>query len=440
MIKVENIETWGFEHAVRGMRNPMNSWHKSDSGEGVSCINCPYFCGLDEDGTAICENAGSNFCPFIIGDNDLALMQNLYKAGTEHRKYLRQIFVSMDIVAPTYFVAEMDTYKIGTTRNSCSFQHKGVSKPFSIRDFSVVDERIYETLEPTQKEKLTHGLVYPYETKEYKIFEIGDRKYKVFKNGKIYRCAFTVIDGIGNRTKHFSEKEIVPSQYKSSGYWYFNLGGRRYGQKMLAHRIVAETWLEKQGDDLEVNHIDGNKGNNCVENLEWVTHSDNEKHAYETGLKDTSLYRKYISFKTAKKLSFSDEINIEKDFKAGLQQSVIAKKYNISQCQVSALLLNRHSDLHELFNVCEIWEMLINELNLLREKYLETKDYAYFIAIRQLLPSGYNIRYTYTMNYENVVNMINQRENHKLTEWREFTDILKKLPYVKKIIGEGEEQ
>ena len=106
MIQVEYISVWGFEHAVRGMRNPLNSWNKSDS---------------------IHEH---------IGDNDLDLMQRLYKAGPEHRKYLRQIFISMDITAPLYWWKEFDTYKVGTVANSCSTMHKIAAKEFTLDDFS----------------------------------------------------------------------------------------------------------------------------------------------------------------------------------------------------------------------------------------------------------------------------------------------------------------
>lgn len=115
MIKVENIEVWGFKHAIRGMRNPMNSWEKSDSGYGWD--------GEDED-------------IFVVGENDLDLMKRLYKAGTEHRKYLRQIFVSMDITAPLYWLKELDTYKVGTVSNSCSTMHKIHAKEFVMDDFS----------------------------------------------------------------------------------------------------------------------------------------------------------------------------------------------------------------------------------------------------------------------------------------------------------------
>ena len=115
MITVNNISVWGFEHAVRGMRNPMNSWDKSDS-------------------TWIYDIPNAKF---HLGKNDLDLMRRLYQAGTEHRKYLRQIFVSMDITAPLYWWKEFDTYKIGTVANSCSTMHKIQAKEFTLDDFSV---------------------------------------------------------------------------------------------------------------------------------------------------------------------------------------------------------------------------------------------------------------------------------------------------------------
>ena len=205
MIKVENVETWGFGHAVRGMRNPLNSWDKSDS----------YI----------------ELCDVIVGDADLALMHKLYKGGTEHRKYLRQIFVSMDIIAPLYWWKEFDTYKVGTVGNSCSTMHKIHAKEFTLDDFSV-------------------------------------------------------------------------------------------------------------------EHLDG-----------W------------------SLEH------------FIDTLN----------------------------LLNKY-----------------------RYDFIETKNKSDWWQMIQLLPSSYNQKRTITMNYENAVNMIRQRENHKLDEWRDFVKELQQLPYIKQIMeGDG---
>lgn len=110
MIKLENTEVYGWKAAIRGMRNPMNSWDKSDT--------------LFD---------GNMFC---MGDNDLKLIKRLANAGSDHRKFLRMITVTVDVTAPIYWVAEHDTYKIGTTRNSCSFMHRGTAKKFELSDFS----------------------------------------------------------------------------------------------------------------------------------------------------------------------------------------------------------------------------------------------------------------------------------------------------------------
>lgn len=124
MIKVENVETWGFEHAIRGMRNPLNSWDKSDSKMMVYHETDPY--SLEE----------TEWKEFVIGENDISLMKKLYNAGPEHRKVLRQIFVSMDITAPLYWWKEFDTYKVGTVANSCSTMHTLHLKEFTEEDFS----------------------------------------------------------------------------------------------------------------------------------------------------------------------------------------------------------------------------------------------------------------------------------------------------------------
>lgn len=144
MIKVEHVEVWGFEHAIRGMRNPMNSWEKSDSGYcwdgNHECASCIYV-DPENDGsdgtTVICKQPDwYEAFDYAVGKNDLALMQKLYKAGPEHRKYFRQIFVSMDITAPLYWWKEFDQYKIGVTTDSCSTMHKIHSKEFTLGDFS----------------------------------------------------------------------------------------------------------------------------------------------------------------------------------------------------------------------------------------------------------------------------------------------------------------
>lgn len=122
MIKVEHIDVWGFDGALRGMRNPLNSWERMDSEQ--------------KDGV------------WVIGKNDLKLMRTLFKGGTEHRKYLRMIHVQMDITAPLYWWKEFDTYKVGTVANSCSTMHRISAKEFELDDFS------HEHLTPINREIL----------------------------------------------------------------------------------------------------------------------------------------------------------------------------------------------------------------------------------------------------------------------------------------------
>ena len=210
MIKVEHIDTWGFEHAIRGMRNPLNSWERSDSSFGY-------------------EAYSGEFVPNLkIGENDLDLMHRLYVGGQPHRKYLRQIFAVMDITAPLYWWKEFDTYKVGTTANSCSTMHKITAKEFTLDDFS-------------------------------------------------------------------HEHLLDP------------------------HGLLAD---------------------------------------------------------------------------------------------------------------------IVTDLNSWREDYLQSKNKDYWWQLIQLLPSSYNQRRTVSMTYENVMNILDYRENHKLDEWREFCEILRGLPYIKEIRGE----
>lgn len=136
-MKFENTEVWGFKHALRGMRNPLNSWSKSDSlfDEDIEgclipnrqidkCEDCKFFNGFNKP------------CLPVIGENDMNLAKRLIAGGSEHRKFLRQIIVSVDITAPLYWWKEFDTYKVGTVANSTSTMHTIHKKEFELDDFS----------------------------------------------------------------------------------------------------------------------------------------------------------------------------------------------------------------------------------------------------------------------------------------------------------------
>ena len=127
MLKIENTEVMGWEAAIRGMRNPMNSWDQSDSGWDASIYHCDkdYLTVMSED-----------FSDYEVGPNDQDLMERLRNAGTDHRKFMRMIAVYVDITAPLYWWKEFDTYKVGTVANSCSTMHKIAAKEFTAEDFS----------------------------------------------------------------------------------------------------------------------------------------------------------------------------------------------------------------------------------------------------------------------------------------------------------------
>lgn len=145
MIKIENVEVMGWEAAIRGMRNPLNSWEKSDSG---------WFSSEDDMGVDYVQyNSHSDPSGlYFIGSNDLDLMKRLAKAGTDHRKFMRMITVYMDITAPLYWWKEFDTYKVGTVANSCSTIHKIAAKEFEMSDFSC------EHMKPTSI-KIMHDII-----------------------------------------------------------------------------------------------------------------------------------------------------------------------------------------------------------------------------------------------------------------------------------------
>jgi hypothetical protein len=130
MLKVENTDVFGFEAAIRGMRNPMNSWDKMDTlFHKGDCDTCTHFYNCDD---YVWADGGC----MVVGENDIRLMKNLSKAGDDHGKFLRMVNVTVDITAPLYWWKEFDTYKVGTVANSCSTMHKIQSVPITEDLFS----------------------------------------------------------------------------------------------------------------------------------------------------------------------------------------------------------------------------------------------------------------------------------------------------------------
>ena len=176
-MKFENTEVWGFEHAFRGLRNPKNSWDRSDSGK------------LYWDGTWYHKELKNYFTEygvnFYIGENDMKLAQTLIKAGNEHRKFMRQIFVSVDITAPLYWWKEFDTYKVGTVANSTSTMHKLATTPITLDCFEIDDYDRNLSLADNPKDDdgldnistFEEDIIYVLENIRQKYLETKDKRY-----------------------------------------------------------------------------------------------------------------------------------------------------------------------------------------------------------------------------------------------------------------------
>ena len=404
MIRIEKTKVYGFDAAIRGMRNPMNSWEKSDSEFYYQdCGSCLH---------SLEDNCQLYDCT-VIGKNDLELMKNLSKAGTDHSKYLRFITVTADITAPLYWWKEFDTYKVGTVANSCSTMHKIHAKEFTLDDFShehlISEYNTQKYYEPTYDEE--NAEVRP-------VFGFAD--YDVSETGVVYSWKS-------------GERVALKQRVDIDGYKTVGLYEDGKCKRFKVHRIVAEAFLDKVEGNGCVNHKDGNKWNNAANNLEWCSRSENSLHASKNGL---LVYGSKQRIGTAKNRRFTKE-----------QISTIKELYfseNVSQRELGRLFGCDHSVISEIINdkiykdiaiyPLEMLELTIEELNRLRESYLESGDKAYWYSMIQLLPSSYNQKRTVLMNYQVLKNMYHARKNHKLDEWHDFCNWCEDLPHAKELI------
>lgn len=180
MIKIENIDTCNWETAIRGMRNPMNSWEKSDS----------YY----TDGV------------YILGPNDLKLAKQLATAGSDHGKFLRMIIFSCDIIAPIYWWKEMDTYKVGTVRNSCSTMHKIMSKEFEMDDFS-------------HDKMVSNGVILEEEERKSSVWDSCGTLLRVIDTLNYFRDNY-MLHPI--KSYWYSIMQLLPSSYNQRATWTAN--------------------------------------------------------------------------------------------------------------------------------------------------------------------------------------------------------------------------
>jgi len=392
MIKVENISVMNFENALRGSRNPLESWNQSDS----------YY-----------DNG-----QYIIGPNDLSLALKLIKAGSDHSKFLRQIFVSMDITAPLYLYKEFDTYKVGTVANSTSTMHTLHKTEITPKLFSV--ENLYGFY---QKIKYIPNIIN--EKTEIWIEHPKLKLYMISNQGRIKRKEY-----ITTNNSLWKEK-ILKNIEQCDGYMRVNLLDNEQDLRniYIVHRLVAETFIENPLCLPEVNHKDGNKQNNIVENLEWVTRNENEQHSYDI------IKTSHHDFNTRKKtsqslLKFSHEERkqIIKEYNENnISMRKLGLKYECDHTTISDIINNKTGNIKE--NSFDIFIKYCEYLESLRLEYIETKNKDTWIQLIQMLPSSFNQTRTITLNYEVLKNMYFSRKLHKLSEWLDFCGVIEGLPY-----------
>jgi len=379
MLKIENVSTFGWKAAIRGMRNPKNSWAQIDS--------------------AVVNGNG-----FVVGNNDYDLMYRLASAGTDHGKFMRMIVVALDIVAPLYWWSEYDTYKVGTVANSCSKMHKLLYKPFEMSDFS------FDKL-PGFKNEIKQFR--PDVDEEAEIWRRIDADYDVSNQGRV---------------RHGSR--ILSGSVHSDNYILATL----HGKQIPVHRLVAEAFIPNYEKKLEVNHIDGNKMNNAVDNLEWVTRAENQKHAVDNGLqpKPAKTYQG--------KFTAEQREEIKRIWDSGMfSRRQLAIKYGVSHTCVNDIINDKYKYAESVNVFEEVARPLVDMLNELRDSYFACENEAskkqIWYSILQLLPESYNQRRTVMLNYAVLQNIYHARRNHKLDEWHTFCDWIESLPYSDLITG-----
>ncbi len=385
MIEITNTEVFGWQAAIRGMRNPKNSWDRSDS---------------------------DFYMTTLLGERDFGLAEALVKAGPVHSKFMRMIHVQFDVNAPLYWWAEMDTYKVATVRNSCSKMHKLLSRPFEMSDFSFDKLSGYKNevkqFVPEMSEEDVAKEIWVSIDDEYSISNFGRIKH-IFKD-------------------HY---RLISGSVHKDGYRFVTL----HGKQMPLHRIVAKYYHnDSYNENLVVNHIDGNKQNNRADNLEWITQSENIRHSIENNLQPKSA-NTYTGKFTAEQ---REEIKRLWD-EGELSKRKIAKKYGVSHTCINNIINDDYAYIDKINLYEKVAKPLVDTLNELRDMYLRSDDEAdkkkIWYSIIQILPESYNQKATLDMNYETLRNIYKWRKNHKLDEWHKFCEWIESLPYSELITG-----
>lgn len=429
----ETIEVAGLNAALRALRLPHNGKPRSEFGGKV---NAHY---TDED-------VSYSFLTYgYVHPKDLELMQRLAKNGDDHSKVLRGVCAWCDITAPRLFWQEFDTYRIGVEKmSSGSTMHTIGKGGLTIDDFDVNDV-IRQALTPNEYEvKPIHLHFDTPKTLECKIVEKFGRKYEVWNNGDVFALEFTITETMPSgrtRVRTFPKrKAAIGKTVDYYGYFQVGLGGRK-GRAYQMHRLIAECFVPNPNNLPIVNHKDGDKGNCSPSNLEWCTYSENNKHAFDIGLKEWGVRQKYLVFKNGLKYD-EDQIYAWKVLHAdGWTLDKISK-----HCGCSISVLQKYigggkyqygSENEADFRIALELERTINQINQLALLYEETKDSSILYDIKSILPESFLQRRVVMLSYQSLRRIAKQRGNHRLPQWHDMISWMHTLPLAEELIFHG---
>lgn len=427
MLEVKTLEIAGFCSVLQALRLPFGKECRSDVYYKNSLSDLQY----DSESRS------------LIDAKDMKLLSTLVKRGDEHSKAIRGLIVYAEISAPLSFWSEADTYRIGTERlSSESTMHTIGNGGVSIYDFNVPDI-IYEILggsKETQRNIEPLFIEKPKELKKVNKVYFG-REYEIWNNGDIYAMPFDTDEILPNgahRSRHFDKQKIKIGKTKNQqGYYQVRLGGRA-GKTMLLHRVLAECFVENPNKYDIVNHINGNKSDCSISNLEWCTSSYNNKHAFNCGLKEISIKQRYLHYKRMIRWSDEDirEWSIMRE--NGFTLREIAEKYETTEkiiCQyTNGDRFKNLSDLSYYFSIAMYYEDLINRINELASLYEESSDFEYVCRIKEILPTSFIQKRIQSFSYQCLRRIYFQRRNHRLPMWHDFCKWIETLPFAKELI------
>lgn len=427
MIKIETIEIAGMASVLKALRLPFGKECRSE---------CSWAGTINEDyQPPMLQTESSCF----IDEKDLALLSTLVKRGDEHAKAIRGLMVYAEIEAPIYWWSEMDTYRFGTERlSSESSMHTLGKRDVTIEDFSV-DESIKRMLTPTPKYVTKELFVEEPPCLDKKIFIYNGREYEVCNNGDIYSMPYEadcMCHGKPNK-RHYDKRKVKPS-LKPDGYYSVRLGGAK-GGNIQHHRVLALCFVPN--DDIEhktqVNHIDGNRSNNSISNLEWVTPEENTRHAICIGHKEVTDRFRYLTHKHSIKYTGDILKDIVEMRNSGARLKDIAQKYETCETTISSVLIKYDANYKNDFERAEHFENLIERINELAEDYRDSNKIESLIAMKEILPASFKQKRVQVFSYQTLRRIYKQRHNHRLPHWHIFCDWVKSLPFANELILVG---